>query len=153
MSKTKLVIAIVVTVYLLLVFLDEFALVGGLAQRLAVPLLLALLDAMGAGLCVLSSDVPENREAIADAGFTFRQGDVEDLADRLRFLIANPRVRKAAGLAARRRITDHYQWSKIAAEIEQVYFDTIGEELKPPSVKKPSGRVEAQASPRERKAG
>jgi hypothetical protein len=48
MSKTKRVIAIVVTVYLLLVFLDEFALVGGLAQRLAVPLLLALLDAMAA---------------------------------------------------------------------------------------------------------
>jgi glycosyltransferase involved in cell wall biosynthesis len=114
---------------------------------------LALLDAMGAGLCVLSSDVPENREAIDDAGFTFRRGDVADLADRLRFLIANPTVRKAAGLAARRRITDHYQWSKIAAEIEQVYFDAIGEELKPPSVKKPSGRVGAPASPRERKAG
>ncbi|MGC1161078.1 MAG: glycosyltransferase family 4 protein, partial [Candidatus Sulfotelmatobacter sp.] len=36
---------------------------------------LALLDAMGAGLCVLSSDVPENREAVEDAGFTFRRGD------------------------------------------------------------------------------
>src|SRR5260370_39483025 len=34
---------------------------------------LALLDAMGAGLCVLSSDVAENREAIEDAGFTFRR--------------------------------------------------------------------------------
>jgi glycosyltransferase involved in cell wall biosynthesis len=58
---------------------------------------LALLDAMGAGLCVLSSDVAENREAIDDAGFTFRRGDVSDLADRLRFLIANPAVREAAG--------------------------------------------------------
>src|ERR1017187_5536048 len=44
---------------------------------------LALLDAMGAGLCVLTSDVPENREAVEDAGFTFRRGDVSDLADRL----------------------------------------------------------------------
>jgi glycosyltransferase involved in cell wall biosynthesis len=32
---------------------------------------LALLDAMGAGLCVLTSDVPENREAVEQAGFTF----------------------------------------------------------------------------------
>jgi glycosyltransferase involved in cell wall biosynthesis len=71
---------------------------------------LALLDAMGAGLCVLSSDVPENREAVADAGFTFRNGDVADLTDRLRFLIANPRVREAAGLAAKRRVREHYQW-------------------------------------------
>ena len=65
---------------------------------------LALLDAMGAGLCVLSSDVAENREAIEDAGFTFRRGDAADLADRLRFLIANPAVREAAGQAAKRRV-------------------------------------------------
>ena len=32
---------------------------------------LALLDAMGAGLCVLTSDVPENREVVDGAGFTF----------------------------------------------------------------------------------
>jgi glycosyltransferase involved in cell wall biosynthesis len=31
---------------------------------------LALLDAMGAGLCVLTSDVPENREVVDGAGFT-----------------------------------------------------------------------------------
>ncbi len=48
MSKTKRIVAIVATIYLLLVFLEEFALVGGLAQRLAVPLLLALLDALAA---------------------------------------------------------------------------------------------------------
>jgi glycosyltransferase involved in cell wall biosynthesis len=33
---------------------------------------LALLDAMGAGLCVLTSNVPENREVVEGAGFTFR---------------------------------------------------------------------------------
>jgi glycosyltransferase involved in cell wall biosynthesis len=32
---------------------------------------LALLDAMGAGLYVLTSDVPENREVVDEAGFTF----------------------------------------------------------------------------------
>src|SRR5580700_2444832 len=64
---------------------------------------LALLDAMGAGLCVVASDVPENREVVMDAGYTFRPGDAADLADRLRFLIANPAVRDAAGHAAKRR--------------------------------------------------
>ena len=87
---------------------------------------LALLDAMGAGLCVLTSDVAENREAVEGAGFTFRRGDVADLADRLGFLIANPAVREAAGEAARRRIREHYQWSKIAVEIERVYFEMMG---------------------------
>jgi glycosyltransferase involved in cell wall biosynthesis len=98
---------------------------------------LALLDAMGAGLCVLSSDVAENREAVGDAGFTFRRGDMGDLADRLRFLLANPAVREAAGKAAKRRIREHYQWSGIAKEIERVYFDMIGWNLPETAARKP----------------
>jgi glycosyltransferase involved in cell wall biosynthesis len=102
---------------------------------------LALLDAMGAGLCVLSSDVAENREAVRDAGFTFRRGDVADLADRLRFLIANPAVREAAGQAAKRRVREHYQWPAIAAEIERVYFEMMGWERVAAPHRKSSGQV------------
>jgi glycosyltransferase involved in cell wall biosynthesis len=114
---------------------------------------LALLDAMGAGLCVLTSDVPENREAIADAGFTFRQGDIPDLADRLRFLIANPAVREAAGEAAKRRIREHYQWTDIAAEIERVYFEMMGWNWTESAARKPIAGVAAPAAPSRRKAG
>jgi glycosyltransferase involved in cell wall biosynthesis len=87
---------------------------------------LALLDAMGAGLCVLASDVPENREVVDGAGFTFRCGDVADLSERLRFLIANPSIRQAAGRAARKRIEETYEWQHIAGEIENAYFDMLG---------------------------
>jgi len=113
-----------------------------------------LLDAMGAGLCVLSSDVAENREAVADTGFTFRQGDVADLADRLRFLIANPAVREAAGQAAKRRIREHYQWSAIAAAIERTYFEMMGWELTAVTPRKPSEHVAGRsAAPQRRRAG
>jgi glycosyltransferase involved in cell wall biosynthesis len=114
---------------------------------------LALLDAMGAGLCVLSSDIAENREAVADAGFSFRRGDVADLADRLRFLIANQTVREAAGLAAKRRIREHYQWPDIAAAIEQIYLETMGREVNELPAKKPSGSVGAPPPAVQRKAG
>jgi glycosyltransferase involved in cell wall biosynthesis len=114
---------------------------------------LALLDAMGAGLCVLSSDVAENREAIDNTGFTFRRGDVADLADRLRFLIANPAVREAAGQAAKRRIREHYQWPQITAEIERVYFEMMGWELAAMPPRKPSGRVLAPMPSAQRRAG
>lgn len=114
---------------------------------------LALLDAMGAGLCVLASDIPENREAVEDAGFTFRRGDVCDLADRLRFLIANPAVRDAAGQAAKRRIAEHYQWDGIASEVEQVYLNVLGVSSSA-DIKKPSGRVTSEIDPASgRKAG
>jgi glycosyltransferase involved in cell wall biosynthesis len=114
---------------------------------------LALLDAMGAGLCVLTSDVAENREAVDDAGFTFRRGDLADLADRLRFLIANPAVREAAGQAAKRRVREHYQWGQIAAEIERVYFEMMGWELAETSARRPIGRVAAAAPAAARRVG
>ncbi len=114
---------------------------------------LALLDAMGAGLCVLTSDVAENCETIDDAGFTFRGGDAADLADRLRFLIANPAVREAAGQAAKRHIRKHYQWPDIAGKIERVYLEMMG--WKPGAIpgKKPSGRVLAPVPADTRRAG
>jgi glycosyltransferase involved in cell wall biosynthesis len=115
---------------------------------------LALLDAMGAGLCVVASDIPENREAVQDAGFTFRQGDASDLADRLSFLIANPAVRRAAGEAAKGRIRDNYQWDRISSEVEQVYFNILGLRPSDAGMKKPSGRATIEmGSASGRKAG
>ncbi len=113
---------------------------------------LALLDAMGAGLCVLASDVPENREAVNGAGFTFHAGDVDDLSDRLRFLIANPAVREAAGKAARKRVEEEYQWDKISRDIEQAYFEVLG--LKSGGAKKSIAReLRAPEAESERIAG
>ncbi len=103
-----------------------------------------------AGLCVLTSDVPENREAIEDAGFTFRRGEVADLAERRRFLIANPAVREAAGEAAKRRIQEEYQWNQIAAEIERVYFKMLGWNLTETPAKKPSVGVGVAEAARRR---
>jgi len=99
---------------------------------------LALLDAMGAGVCVLTSDVPENREVVDGAGFTFQRGNAVDLEDRLRFLLANSAVREAAGRAARRRIEEEYQWEKIARDIEGAYFKILGWEKTPRPVNKPN---------------
>jgi glycosyltransferase involved in cell wall biosynthesis len=114
---------------------------------------LALLDAMGAGLCVLSSDVAENREAVDDAGFTFRRGDVADLADRLRFLIGNPAVREAAGRAAKRRIREYYRWPQIAGEIERAYFDMMGWDLPRTTARKPVVGGSKRGAAAQRKAG
>ncbi len=104
-------------------------------------LALALLDAMGAGRCVLTSDVPENREVVDGAGFTFQRGNASDLADRLHFLISNPAVREAAGRTARRRIEEGYQWSKVAADTEKAYFNIMGWQPVGPAKKKPSARA------------
>jgi glycosyltransferase involved in cell wall biosynthesis len=108
---------------------------------------LALLDAMGAGLCVLTSDVPENREVVDGAGFTFQRGNATDLADRLRFLIANPAIRESAGRTARKRIEDHYQWQKIAEDIEGAYLEILGERPEAVRAKKPSTTTAIAGNP------
>jgi glycosyltransferase involved in cell wall biosynthesis len=116
---------------------------------------LALLDAMGAGLCVLTSDVPENCEVVDGAGFTFQRGSAADLAERLRFLIANPAVREAAGRTARNRIEEQYQWQKVAEDIEKAYFTVLGAEPASAPIKKPA-MLAAEAGAREsteRRAG
>lgn len=113
---------------------------------------LALLDAMGAGLCVLASDIPENREVVEGAGYLFKPGNSDDLAERLRFLIANPAIREAAGKTARRRIEDEYRWPAIAGQIEKVYFQLLGREWADSTPVKRTARA-AAAGAAQRRAG
>jgi glycosyltransferase involved in cell wall biosynthesis len=81
------------------------------------------LDAMGAAVCVLTSDIPENREVIEGTGFTFQAGDATDLARMLRFLLADTRARTAAGRNAQARVRERYLWPEIAAEIGHSYAE------------------------------
>jgi glycosyltransferase involved in cell wall biosynthesis len=82
---------------------------------------LALLDAMGAGVCVLASDIPENVEVVEGAGFTFRRGGVVDLRRMMQVLITDPGMREVAVEAAQQRIRQGYLWTPIAKELERVY--------------------------------
>jgi glycosyltransferase involved in cell wall biosynthesis len=86
---------------------------------------LSLLEAMGAGLCVLASDTPENCEVIADCGFTFQAGDVADLRRMLALLLNDEGLREAAGERARTRVEQNYLWNHVTAQIELVYRDVM----------------------------
>lgn len=82
---------------------------------------LALLDAMGAGVCVLASDVPENAEALGGTGFIFRHGDVDDLQRMLALLLGDPVLREKSGQLAQSRVRQNYLWEEAAKEMETVY--------------------------------
>lgn len=82
---------------------------------------LALLEAMGAGVCALTSDIPENLELVAEAGFTFHRGDVADLERMLRLLLGEKTLRQAAGARAQQIIRESYLWEKVTPQIENVY--------------------------------
>ncbi len=82
---------------------------------------LALLDAMGAGVCVLASNTPENCEIIEDTGFTFKRSEVSDLQRMLSLLLSDPRLRQAAGISGQHRVRKFYLWEKITLEIQVEY--------------------------------
>jgi glycosyltransferase involved in cell wall biosynthesis len=99
---------------------------------------LALLEAMGAGICVLTSDIPENRELVDEAGYTFKTGDVLDLEKMLRLLVGSTELREDAAKKAQERIRRDYLWPHITRQIESVYLDLMGRNVKPDLRKTPS---------------
>lgn len=90
---------------------------------------LALAEAMAAGRAVLASDLEENRWLLgADggaepAGFLFRRGDEEELARRLRELLARPELLRGAGRAARERARALLDWERAVSDLEEVYSE------------------------------
>ena len=97
---------------------------------------LALLDAMGAGVCALTSDTPENIEALSDAGFTFRRGDVNDLQRMLTLLLSDSGLRENIGRRAQARIRREYLWEGVAKAMNAVYSSLFDCRQRKPGVKK-----------------
>lgn len=83
---------------------------------------IALLEAMSYGNCCLVSDIPENREAIGDAGFTFQNRSVDDLRDKLNELLSSETMTTSVKVIARLRVENRYNWDKIVTEFEDMYL-------------------------------
>jgi glycosyltransferase involved in cell wall biosynthesis len=81
----------------------------------------ALLEAMSHGAAVLTSDIAPNIEAIGDAGWVFREGDVADLAAKLSALLSNRAVLRNMGARAEARVAKHYTWEAVVEQLEEVY--------------------------------
>ncbi len=82
---------------------------------------IAVLEGMGYGKCVLSSDIPENLELTKDHGMTFKRGDVADLAKQIAILLEHPELVQEVGRQARLHIAKHYDWKEIAETTEYLY--------------------------------
>jgi glycosyltransferase involved in cell wall biosynthesis len=108
---------------------------------------LALLDAMSAGVCVLASDAPANAEALGDAGFTFRRGDLDDLQRMLALLLPDTILRQNTGRRAQARVRQNYLWEDVAKGTEAVYSSLIKIPKRTASVdRKAAGRAAGKAA-------
>jgi glycosyltransferase involved in cell wall biosynthesis len=83
---------------------------------------LGLLEAMRYGNCVLVSDIPENLEAMAGHGYSFRSKNYKDLKRRLESLLSNPQLVAEKKKTAPRYVESAHSWDFVADEYEKLYL-------------------------------
>jgi glycosyltransferase involved in cell wall biosynthesis len=71
----------------------------------------------------LVSDIPGNQEWIQDGvnGWLFRDGDVNDLAEKIMYAIKNKKLFKRIGELARKTAEEKADWKKNFGKLLQVY--------------------------------
>lgn len=81
----------------------------------------ALLEAMGAGNCVLANGTPENREVVGDAGIIYGEGSVTDLRAKLQSALDDPQRVQELGARAQARVASVYNWDAITDAYERLF--------------------------------
>ena len=92
-----------------------------------------LLEAMGAGLPVLYSNTPENREVAADTGLPFPVGDELALASSWLRLEEDPGLGLELGRRAAARIASSYRWEQVTDAYEDLLRGLVIRETRPRS--------------------
>ncbi|HEX2995298.1 MAG TPA: glycosyltransferase family 4 protein [Anaerolineales bacterium] len=83
----------------------------------------SLMEALASGLPCLVSDIPGNREWVEDGvnGWLFRDGDVDDLAEKILYALKNRRSFKRIGEAARQTAEQKADWQKNFGKLLEAY--------------------------------
>ena len=82
-----------------------------------------LMEALASGLPCLVSDIPGNKEWIEDGvnGWLFRDGDVDDLAQKILEAIQNRKLFTRIGEAARKTAEQKADWKKNFGKLLEIY--------------------------------
>jgi glycosyltransferase involved in cell wall biosynthesis len=85
----------------------------------------ALLEAMAARLPVVATAVGGTPEVVCEAqtGYLVPPNQPEALAERLHALLDDPQTRQAMGQAGRQRVCEHFTFTSMAHQYEQLFSD------------------------------
>jgi glycosyltransferase involved in cell wall biosynthesis len=81
----------------------------------------ALLEAMGAGNCVIANGTAENIEVLEGCGITYRKNDPGDLARLLTDVLGNSALAREMGEKARERVANEYNWDTVALRYHELF--------------------------------
>src|SRR5699024_7553303 len=87
----------------------------------------SILEAMRSGLPVLASEVAGVPEAVMEGqtGLLCRRGDVDQVREKLRVLLATPALRQTLGEQARRKYEDSYTFEAMYRNTCKVYQQVL----------------------------
>ena len=95
----------------------------------AFPLVIG--EAMACGTPCVVTDVGDSALIVEETGIVVAPGDPDALAEAWRNLIeAGPRVRRRLGIAARRRVQQHFALSAVVERYQTIYAQLAGADLR-----------------------
>ena len=83
---------------------------------------LSLLEAMSYGNCCLVSNIDECKEVVEDKGITFKKSSVEDLMEKLEWLLGDKEAVENYKREASPFITEKYNWDDVVEKTMRVYY-------------------------------
>ena len=87
----------------------------------------ALVNAMGAGNCVLVNGIPENIETLGGTGFHYKENDIDDLVLKMKMLINQPNIIEKTGNDCRERVQKVYNWDKVALQYMTIFNNLLSD--------------------------
>ncbi len=98
---------------------------------------IVVLEGMSFALPVLVSDIQENMEVVAGGhGFSFENKNVQDLQEKLQYVLDCPKLVKKVGQDARNYVNKNYNWKSIVNSVERVYEEALDVYLQEKEYKK-----------------
>jgi len=86
---------------------------------------MVLLEAASMGTPILCSDIPANMAVLPEQTLCFRSGDVDDLADKLRWALEHHAEMARLGQEAQSWVRTRLSWDLIAEQYDRLYHQSV----------------------------
>ena len=90
---------------------------------------IAVLEAASYGLPIIASNIPANMEIVQSWGLSFENKNVNELKEKLEYILKNPEEADKIGKDGRKYVLENYNWDDIIIETKNLYYKLTNLEI------------------------